>query len=55
MRDNIKAFVGLDVHKDSIAIAYASADFSRAPPIRGDDWLQRHLADESTFKAWQAE
>jgi transposase len=28
---NIKAFVGLDVHKDSIAIAYANAD-SREPP-----------------------
>jgi transposase len=28
---NIKAFVGLDVHKDSIAIAYAQAD-SREPP-----------------------
>jgi transposase len=28
---NIKAFVGLDVHKDSIAIAYATAD-SREPP-----------------------
>jgi hypothetical protein len=35
VRENIKAFVGLDVHKDSIAIAYASADFSRAPQFVG--------------------
>lgn len=31
MSANIKAFVGLDVHKDSIAIGYANAD-SREPP-----------------------
>ncbi len=31
MSTNIKAYVGLDVHKDSIAIAYAHAD-SREPP-----------------------
>ncbi len=31
MSANIKAFVGLDVHKDSIAIAYAQAN-SREPP-----------------------
>ncbi len=31
MSANIKAFIGLDVHKDSIAIAYANAE-SREPP-----------------------
>ncbi|MFZ0551011.1 MAG: hypothetical protein WAU49_10510 [Steroidobacteraceae bacterium] len=35
MRANIKAFVGLDVHKDSIAIAYADADFSQPPRFLG--------------------
>jgi hypothetical protein len=35
MRANIKAFVGLDVHKDSIAIAYADADFSLPPRFLG--------------------
>ena len=35
MRENIKAFVGLDVHKDSIAIAYADADFSQPPRFLG--------------------
>lgn len=35
MREGIKAFVGLDVHKDSIAIAYATADFSQAPRFLG--------------------
>ena len=33
--ESIKAFVGLDVHKDSIAIAYAHADFSQAPRFLG--------------------
>jgi hypothetical protein len=31
MRTDFKTFVGLDVHKDSIAIAYADVDFSQAP------------------------
>jgi transposase len=35
VRANIKTFVGLDVHKDSIAIAYASADFSEPPRFLG--------------------
>lgn len=35
MREDIKAFVGLDVHKDSIAIAYADADFDRPPRFLG--------------------
>ena len=35
MRANIKNFVGLDVHKDSIAIAYANADFSEPPRFLG--------------------
>jgi len=35
VRANIKAFVGLDVHKDSIAIAYANADFSEPPRFLG--------------------
>jgi transposase len=35
VRENIKAFVGLDVHKDSIAIAYAAADFRQAPRFLG--------------------
>jgi transposase len=32
---NIKAFVGLDVHKDSIAIAYADADSRERPRFLG--------------------
>jgi len=35
VRANIKTFVGLDVHKDSIAIAYANADFSEPPRFLG--------------------
>lgn len=35
MRANIKSYVGLDVHKDSIAIAYAEADFARPPRFLG--------------------
>jgi hypothetical protein len=35
MRTDFKAFVGLDVHKDSIAIAYADADFGQAPRFLG--------------------
>jgi hypothetical protein len=35
MRTDFKTFVGLDVHKDSIAIAYADADFGQAPRFLG--------------------
>ena len=35
MRANFKAFVGLDVHKDSIAIAYANANFGETPRFLG--------------------
>ena len=35
MRSDFKAFIGLDVHKDSIAIAYADADFGQAPRFLG--------------------
>ncbi len=35
MRTDYKTFVGLDVHKDSIAIAYADADFTQAPRFLG--------------------
>ena len=35
MRADIKTFVGLDVHKDSIAIAYANADFGEPPRFLG--------------------
>lgn len=35
MSANIKAFVGLDVHKDSIAIAYADADSRERPRFLG--------------------
>jgi transposase len=35
MRTDFKAFIGLDVHKDSIAIAYADADFTQVPRFLG--------------------
>lgn len=35
MRTDFRVFVGLDVHKDSIAIAYASADFAEPPRFLG--------------------
>jgi transposase len=35
VRADIKTFVGLDVHKDSIAIAYTDADFGQAPRFLG--------------------
>jgi hypothetical protein len=35
MRANIRVFVGLDVHKDSIAIAYADANFNSPPRFLG--------------------
>src|SRR5450631_1118691 len=35
MRTDFKTFVGLDVHKDSIAIAYADADFGQPPRFLG--------------------
>jgi len=35
VRTNFKAFVGLDVHKDTIAIAFADADFSEPPRFLG--------------------
>jgi transposase len=35
MRTDFKTFVGLDVHKDSIAIAYAEADFRQPPRFLG--------------------
>jgi transposase len=35
MRSDYKVFIGLDVHKDSIAIAYADADFTQAPRFLG--------------------
>jgi transposase len=35
MRADFKTFVGVDVHKDSIAIAYADADFTQAPRFVG--------------------
>src|SRR5260370_4440593 len=35
MRSDYKAFVGLDVHKDSIAIAYADANSGQPPRFLG--------------------